>query len=265
MRRLNPNPIRILVVPVVNESLEVEAGNYLLSTLPIPLAERGYYVFPVNTVKFVLEQEGYYEADRVAQQDPAALAALFGADAILYLTFKRWDAQYVVLATTITVQLEYRMVAADGQEIWKETRTKQYTPDGNQNAQASGLAALLAAAVTAAAARANPNYLELASQANNEAIGQGFNAVPLGPYVPKEPAAATAPPPAAPAAGRLSCFSRLSCCRYLRPGSKAGGWPLIADTPVAALQILMAHPLQRARHRRHRQQGQYQRLVERCN
>ncbi len=194
-------PRSILVVPVVNESLEVEAGNYLLSTLPIPLAERGYYVFPVNTVKFVLEQEGYYEADRVAQQDPAALAALFGADAILYLTIKRWDAQYVVLATTITVQLEYRMVAADGQEIWKETRTKQYTPDGNQNAQASGLAALLAAAVTAAAARANPNYLELASQANNEAIGQGFNAVPLGPYMPKEPEAAAAPPPAAPAAG----------------------------------------------------------------
>ena len=192
-------PRSILIVPVVNESLEVEAGNYLLTTLPVQLGERGYYVFPVNTVKVVLEQEGFYEADRVHQQPTESLAALFGADAVLYLTIKRWDAKYVVLATTITVQLEYRMVAADGTEIWREERTKQYTPQNDGGGSQSGLAKLLAAAITAAAARANPNYLPMAREANREAISLGFNAVPRGPYYPVEPkkrtgtAAATEP------------------------------------------------------------------------
>ena len=44
-------PTSILVVPVVNESVEVTASDYFLSTVSIPLAERGYYVFPVNLVK----------------------------------------------------------------------------------------------------------------------------------------------------------------------------------------------------------------------
>ena len=39
--------------------LDVDAPNYVLSALPVPVAEKGYYVFPVNTNKYVLEQEGY--------------------------------------------------------------------------------------------------------------------------------------------------------------------------------------------------------------
>ncbi|ELU03472.1 hypothetical protein CAPTEDRAFT_214153, partial [Capitella teleta] len=58
---------------------------------PVPLAEKGYYVFPVNTVKTVLEGE-----------DPVRLGNMFGADAILYVTINEWDAQYVVLSTTVT-------------------------------------------------------------------------------------------------------------------------------------------------------------------
>ncbi len=179
-------PRSILIVPVVNESLEIDAGNYLLSTLPVQLAERGYYVFPVNTVKVVLEQEGFYEAARVHQQPPEVLARLFGADAILYLTIKRWDAQYVVTNTTVTVQLEYRMVAADGTEIWREERTKQHFPQNQSQAGQSKGSALIAALIGAAVARASPNYLPLARDANRDAITYGRNAVPWGPYKPLE-------------------------------------------------------------------------------
>ncbi len=179
-------PRSILVVPVVNESLEIDAGNYLLTTLPVLLAERGFYVFPVNTVKMVLEQEGFYEAAQVHQQPPEVLAGLFGADAILYLTIKRWDARYVVLSTTVTVQLEYRMVAADGTEIWREERTKQYSPQNERQTGQSSGSALIAAIIGAAVARAAPNYLPLARDANREALTVGRNAVPPGPYQPVE-------------------------------------------------------------------------------
>ena len=52
-------PRSILVVPTINKSLDVDAPNYVLAALPVPIAEKGYYVFPVNTTKYVLEQEGY--------------------------------------------------------------------------------------------------------------------------------------------------------------------------------------------------------------
>ena len=43
-------PRSILVVPAVNRSVDVGAPDYLLSTIARPLAERGYYVFPVHLV-----------------------------------------------------------------------------------------------------------------------------------------------------------------------------------------------------------------------
>jgi len=78
-------PRSILVVPTINRSLDVDAPNYVLAALPIPIAEKGYYVFPVNTTKFVLEQEGFYEGERTHQQPPETLAKLFGSDAIWYV------------------------------------------------------------------------------------------------------------------------------------------------------------------------------------
>ncbi len=37
------SPKSILIVPVVNNSAEVTASDYFLSTITIPLAEQGYY------------------------------------------------------------------------------------------------------------------------------------------------------------------------------------------------------------------------------
>lgn len=177
-------PRSILVVPMVNKSLDVDAPNYVLSTLPIPLAEKGYYVFPVNTTKYVLEQEGLYEADRIRMLPTQSLAKLFSADAVLYVTINRWDAQYAFIATTVTVDFDYRMVSKDGTEIWKEHKTMQYSPQNNNSG--SPLAMLIVAAVNAAVTRAAPNYMPLTQQANQQVFVLGQNAIPDGPYLLKK-------------------------------------------------------------------------------
>ena len=169
-------PRSILIVPVINKSLDVDASNYVLSTLPVPVAEKGYYVFPVNTTKFVLEQEGFYEGDRIHNEPPAVLAKLFDADAILYVTINRWDAKYVVISTAVTVEFEYRMVSKDGTEIWREKKTMVYSPDQNNS---GGLLGML---MSAAIARAAPNYMPLTQQANREVFLLSPNAPPNGPY-----------------------------------------------------------------------------------
>jgi len=178
-------PSSVLIVPVVNHSLDVDAPNYMLSTLTIPLAERGYYVFPVNTTKIVLEQEGFYEPDMVHAEDPAALAALFGADAILYVTINRWDAQYIVFSTQVTVDFSYRMVSSAGQEIWTANKTMQYTPERN-NSSGSPLADLLASVIIAAIDNAAPKYMSLTEKANDAVFRRGYQKIPTGPYYGKK-------------------------------------------------------------------------------
>jgi hypothetical protein len=173
-------PRSILVVPTVNKSLDVDAPNYVLATLPRPIAEKGYYVFPVNTTKYVLEQEGYYEGEQIHQQPATALAKLFGADAILYVEINRWDAQYALLTTTVTVEFDYRLVNKDGTEIWNENKRMQYQPQNNSTG--SPIGDLIAAAVSAAITRAAPNYMPLTQQANKQVFITSPNAIPDGPY-----------------------------------------------------------------------------------
>lgn len=173
-------PRSILVVPAVNKSLDVDAPTYLLTTLTVPLAEKGFYVFPVHTAKTVLEQEGFYDGEQVQKQPPEALAKLFGADAVLFVTINRWDAQYAILSTTVTVDFDYRLVYKDGTEIWKANKKMQYSPQNSNTG--NPLANLVAAAVTAALQRAKPNYMPLAQMANSQVLTAEPTAIPNGPY-----------------------------------------------------------------------------------
>ncbi|MGE4649929.1 MAG: GNA1162 family protein, partial [Myxococcota bacterium] len=80
----------ILVVPVVNNSVDVTAPDYFLSTVSIPVAEHGYYVFPVNLIKRTLEDDGLSDANLVHAASTTKLCELFGADAALYIIIERW-------------------------------------------------------------------------------------------------------------------------------------------------------------------------------
>lgn len=177
---LAASPRSILVVPTVNRSLDVDAPNYVLASLPVPVAEKGFYVFPVNTTKFVLEQEGYYEGERIHQMPSTELAKLFGADAILYVAINRWEAQFALFSTVVTVDFDYRIVAKDGVEIWRENKKLQYQPQSSN--AGNPMATLIAAVVTAALTRAAPNYMPLTKQANQEVFFLNPNAIPNGPY-----------------------------------------------------------------------------------
>lgn len=175
-------PRSILVVPVINKSLDVDAPNYVLSTLPVPIAEKGYYVFPVNTAKVVLEQEGYYEGEKIHEQPASTLSKLFGSDAVLYVTINRWDAQFALITTTVTVDFTYRLVTKDDVEIWQERKQMRYQPNNNNNSAGSPLGAVLAAVISAAMTRAAPNYIPLTRQANQQVFILGPNPLPDGPY-----------------------------------------------------------------------------------
>jgi hypothetical protein len=159
-----------------------DAPAYFLSTVPVPVAERGYYVFPVNLVKRVLEDDGLADAALVHAADPIRLAGLFGADSVLYIAIQRWEAKYIVLSTTVTVELEYLLKdGRTGDTLWVDKKRMVYQPQAQGS---GGLGALLAQVVVSAIEKAAPSYMPLARQANLQAMAYPGPGFPAGPYAP---------------------------------------------------------------------------------
>lgn len=175
------NPRSILIVPAVNRSVDVNAPDYFLSTISKPIAERGFYVFPINVVKRLLEDDGLADANLVHNADPKRLGEMFGADAILYVIIERWDAQYVILTTTVTVEFTYVIKSGHtGEELWRRKAKLVYQPQSNSSGHP--IATLIVMAVQAAITKADPNYIPLTQRANALAVIQPGRGLPAGPY-----------------------------------------------------------------------------------
>ena len=142
-------------------------------------------MFPVNMVKRVMEEDGLADANMVHSADTTQLAALFGADSVLYVSIERWESQYAVVATTVTVEFTY--VWKDGHtglELWSTDQKIVYQPQSGGSGNI--FADLVIAAVQAAATKAKPNYMPLAQQANGTAVVETRHGLPAGPYFTKQ-------------------------------------------------------------------------------
>jgi hypothetical protein len=180
-------PRSILVLPVVNDTNNVEAPALFLSTLPVPIAELGYYVFPTYLVSRLLEDDGLADANLVHQADPVRVCGLFGADAALYVTIQSWVAKYIVLDTSVEVAFEYVLKdGKTGDTLWSERRSVVQSSSAGYRSSGSGLADLVAMAVAAAVTKAAPDYMPLARQANAQVLlPPGVGLLP-GPYAPQQ-------------------------------------------------------------------------------
>jgi len=175
------NPSSILIVPVVNESVEVTAPDFFLSTVSVPIAERGYYVFPVNLVKRILEDDGLSDASLVHAAPAGKICNLFGSDSVLYVTIKEWNSKYMILSTTVNVRLNYAIKdCKTGDTLWEHDQIMAYTPQNNSTG--NPFADLIVMAVNAAITKAAPNYVPLARQANAITFYTEGVGIPLGPY-----------------------------------------------------------------------------------
>ena len=169
-------PRSILVVPVLNDTTEISASPVFISTITRPLAERGYYVFPVYLTELVLRDFGLAEAGHIHQLDTRRLYELFGADAALFVTIKDWSSKYIVIASTVTVEMDY---------VLKDTRTGtilwQATEEVSQGSGAAAGVGLIGMAVAAAMNAMVTDYQPLARQANNQ-VFLPHKGLPAGPY-----------------------------------------------------------------------------------
>lgn len=143
-KRLNPKSI--LVLPPLNNTTDIAATYSVLSTVSAPIAEAGYYVYPVAVVAQTFKENGLQNAGEIHQVPLAKLEQIFGADAVLYLTVERYGAVYQIIQSNVVVTVNANLVdAKTGTSLWKGTATASSAEQ--QGNSGGGLVGLLVTAV----------------------------------------------------------------------------------------------------------------------
>lgn len=114
------NPKSILVLPPINHTNEILATYGVLANVTVPLAEAGYYVFPVALVDQTFKNNGLTVANDIHAVPTKKLTEIFGADAVLYIEVEQYGTSYTVLASDTVVVVNARLAdARSGQLLWE--------------------------------------------------------------------------------------------------------------------------------------------------
>jgi len=177
-------PRSIVIIPPQNNSVEVNAPYIYLSTLSRPLAEKGYYVFPVSVIDHFLKENGLPTPAEMNGIPLDKIGEHIGADAVLYITIEDWGQKFQVITSTARVEAKLRLVdVRTGDVLWQATAQATQSSDNNSG---SILGAVLTAVVNQVAASTIVDLTPgLAKHANNVAIHSSKRGLPDGPYAQK--------------------------------------------------------------------------------
>ncbi|WP_137168440.1 DUF799 domain-containing protein [Salinimonas lutimaris] len=142
------DPASILILPPVNNTPEIIAPYSVMAQAATPLAESGFYVFPVGLVDQTFKNNGLTVAQDIQAVPVAKLQEIFGADAALYITIERYGTSYVVVSSETRVTLSASLVdLQNGQQIWQGTATAS-SAENQANVNNSLVGLLIQAAVS---------------------------------------------------------------------------------------------------------------------
>ena len=173
-------PKSILVLPPENASTAVEATYGCLSTVSKPLAEWGYYVYPVGVVDQYMKNNGLPTAGEMWSVPTQKLHEVFGADAVLYITITDYGTEHLIVAGSITVALKGRLLdARTGIVLWEGAGIGQV-----QLGSGTILDVILVPAEVAYA-NATDQAQEVSESAHEAMLQQPRLGLLFGPYHPK--------------------------------------------------------------------------------
>lgn len=178
-------PKSIVILPPTNQSPDIKASDSVLATATYPVAEDGYYVFPVALVSHMFRENGVDTPDDIQQLPIAKIREVFGADAALYINIKSYGASYQVVASNVQVTLEAKLVdLRSGDVLWQGSATAS-NQEGRSNQ--GGLVGMLISAVIEQIANSlsDPSY-RIGAIANQRLLTANPNTGLLyGPHSPQ--------------------------------------------------------------------------------
>lgn len=182
----NADPHSVLVLPPINNSPEVVAPYSLMSQVAQPIAESGYYVFPVTLVKQTFDSNGLTEATDIHAVPFQKIHEIFGADTGLYMTIEEYGTSYVVLSSETVVKVSATLVdLRSGVVLWQDTASASSAEQrGNSGGGLVGM--LVEAALNQIIETVTDRGFDIAAMSANRLLFvEDHNGLLYGPRSPK--------------------------------------------------------------------------------
>lgn len=142
------SPRSILVLPPENQGTDIRGSYGFLSTVSRPIAEMGYYVFPVQIVDQFLKENGMPTPGDMHRVSLKKVEEIIGPDAVLYLALDAYGSEYQLINSQTKVSVRGRLVdTKSGVLLWEGSATAS---ESSNNQSSSLLGAVIGAAVSQA-------------------------------------------------------------------------------------------------------------------
>ena len=170
------NPRSILVLPPKNQSTDIRGTYSFLSTVGKPIAEKGFYIFPVTIVDQMMKDNGLPSANEMHEVSLKKIKEILNPDAVLYINLQQYGSKFVLVDSQTTVIASGKLVSTvSGQTIWEGTVSKVVSSSSNSG---GGLAGMLVNAVVSQAVNSSIDHAHnvsmIASQELFATEGQGL-------------------------------------------------------------------------------------------
>lgn len=179
------DPHSILVLPPLNNTPEVIAPYSVMTQMMTPIAESGFYVFPVAVVDQTFKGNGLTVANDIHQVPVDKLHEIFGADSALYITIEEYGTSYVVISSETAVTVSAKLVdLRTGEVLWQHKARASSAEQQNNNS--GGLVGMLVvAAINQIAETVTDKSFEIAAITSNRLLSSDiYNGLLYGPRSP---------------------------------------------------------------------------------
>ncbi len=167
-------PLTLLVMPPINRTTNVDAKDFLYTSITKPLAEAGYYVISPHLAMEIFKNESAYDAE-LFLDNVKPFGQVFGADAVVFSIIDQWKKKGFGIQTKLT----YIVKSTHTNDVLFE-RTCDLYLDLSHNSGSTNLVAVAIDLAVSAAATAMTDHI-VAARECNEFI---FKDIPRGKYHP---------------------------------------------------------------------------------
>ncbi len=169
-----------VILPPISNSTDVRATYSYLSTVTMPVAEKGFYVFPVAMIDQMMKENGMPSANEMHQASVKKIREIINPDAILYLTLESYGTSYVLVDSQTTVTVSGKMISTvTGEVIW-EGRASANDGSGSSGGGVAGI--LISAMIKQAVNSSVDQAHNIAPQANQSLFYTENQGLLNGPY-----------------------------------------------------------------------------------
>ena len=179
------DPHSIIILPPLNNTPEVIAPYSVMTQMVAPIAESGFYVFPVAVVEQTFKGNGLTVASDVHQVPVDKLHSIFGADSALYITVEEYGTSYVVISSETAVTVSASLVdLRTGVQLWQGKARASSAEQ--QNISVGGLVGMLVvAAINQIAETITDKGFEIAAITSSRLLSSDtYNGLLYGPRSP---------------------------------------------------------------------------------